>query len=147
MAAPKNNNFNPNGRPPKEIDWNEFEKLCELQCTQDEMADFLHVCGPTLSERVQKQYGEDYLTIYKRFSSTGKRSLRRNQFVMSKKNASMAIWLGKQWLGQKEPESEQKNTQPPMERYLQLEDENIRLREALTRLTEETRKSFYAPQS
>jgi hypothetical protein len=98
---------NPTGRPDKPIDWNMFEQLCGLQCTQDEMAGFLHVCGPTLSTRVAEHYGEDYLTVYKRFTSSGKCSLRRNQFVMSKKSASMAIWLGKQWLGQKDMSKEE----------------------------------------
>lgn len=97
----------PTGRPEKPIDWNMFEQLCALQCTQDEMGGFLHVGGDTLSKRVQANYGEDYSTIYKRFSESGKCSLRRNQFVLSKKNASMAIWLGKQWLGQKDMSREE----------------------------------------
>lgn len=44
-----------------------------------------------------------------RFSETfaikrgkGKISLRRSQFQLAEKNASMAIWLGKQYLGQKD---------------------------------------------
>lgn len=97
----------PTGRPEKPINWEMFEQLCALQCTQDEMASFLHVCGDTLSDRARQYYGEEYSTIYKRYSETGKCSLRRNQFVMSKKNASMAIWLGKQWLGQKDMSKEE----------------------------------------
>ena len=31
-------------------------------------------------------------------------SLRRTQFRTAEKNTAMAIWLGKQYLGQKEPE-------------------------------------------
>jgi hypothetical protein len=34
--------------------------------------------------------------------ANGNISLRRNQFELSKSNASMAQWLGKQWLGQNE---------------------------------------------
>lgn len=93
---------NPTGRPPKEINWETFEQLCALQCTQEEMAGFLHISRDTLSDRVKTNYGEDYSTTYKKFSESGKCSLRRNQFVLSKKNASMAIWLGKQWLGQRD---------------------------------------------
>ena len=33
-------------------------------------------------------------------------SLRRIQFNLAQKSAGMAIWLGKQYLGQKEPEKE-----------------------------------------
>ena len=39
--------------------------------------------------------------IYKKLSSTGKMSLRRQQFKSAENgNVTMQIWLGKQWLGQ-----------------------------------------------
>ena len=107
MSAPKGNKFNPNGRPQKPIDWTQFEQLCELQCTQSEIASFLKVHPNTLSDRVLEHYGEDYSTTYKKYAECGKCSLRRHQFVLSKKNASMAIWLGKQWLGQKDISKEE----------------------------------------
>jgi len=94
-------------RPEKEIDWSLFEKLCELQCTQPEIASYLGISDDTLRSRAKKQYElEDYSDVYKKFSESGKCSLRRNQFVLSKKNAAMAIWLGKQWLGQKDQSKE-----------------------------------------
>lgn len=137
MAAPKGNNFNPLGPPKKPIDWDEFEKLCALQCTQSEIASFLKVHPNTLSDRVKEKYpGEDYSTVYKKFSESGKCSLRRNQFVMSKKNASMAIWLGKQWLEQREPESKTKDDLPPREVLLLLEDQNIKLQYEINKLKE-----------
>jgi|SRR5208337_1028438 len=89
-------------RPQKEINWEQFEQLCGFQCTQSEIAEFLKIHPNTLSDRAKEYYEEDYSTIYKQYSSCGKVSLRRNQFVLSKKNAGMAIWLGKQWLGQKD---------------------------------------------
>ena len=91
------------GRPQKNINWDLFEQLCGLQCTQSEAASCLGVHPNTISDRVADHYGEDYSTVYKKFSENGKCSVRRNQFVLSKKNASMAIWLGKIWLGQKDP--------------------------------------------
>lgn len=90
------------GRPPKPIDWKIFEQLCHIQCTHEEIASFCHVARDTLYERVEKEYGETFPTVYKRFSEGGKSSLRRHQFRMAEKNCSMAIWLGKQYLGQKE---------------------------------------------
>lgn len=93
----------PTGRPEKSIDWNQFEQLCALQCIQTEIASMLKINPDTLRDRAIAHYGEDYSTLFKRFSENGKCSLRRNQFVLSKKNASMAIWLGKIWLGQKDP--------------------------------------------
>ena len=92
------------GRPEKPIDWEKFEELCNIQCTHDELASMCKVAKSTLYERAEKHYGEDFPTIYKRFSEGGKCSLRRSQFKMANKNASMAIWLGKQQLGQKDHE-------------------------------------------
>jgi hypothetical protein len=39
---------------------------------------------------------------YKNKSQLGKTSLRRMQFRLAEKNSSMAIWLGKQYLNQKD---------------------------------------------
>ena len=91
------------GRPEKPIDWTQFEQLCALQCTQSEICSFLKIHVETLLFRVRKHYSEDYPEVFKKYSESGKCSLRRNQFVLSKKNAGMAIWLGKIWLGQKDP--------------------------------------------
>jgi hypothetical protein len=101
------------GRPRKEIDWKLFEDLCSLQCTQSEMASVLKVNQDTLRDKARKMYKEqDFSEIYKRYSESGKCSLRRYQFAQAKKNATMAIWLGKQWLGQKDAESLNKDTCP-----------------------------------
>src|SRR5437660_5052462 len=102
MAAPKGNNFNPDGRPRKEVNWVTFEELCAIQCTQSEIASVLKIHTDTLVTKVKEHYEEDYSIVYKRLSESGKSSLRRNQYKLSNKNTAMAIWLGKQWLGQKE---------------------------------------------
>lgn len=41
-----------------------------------------------------------FLEVYKRFAAKGKASLRRTQFKLAEKNPSMAIFLGKNLLGQ-----------------------------------------------
>lgn len=93
---------NPTGRPNKEINWEQFEQLCALQCTQSEIASMFKIHPNTLSDRVAEHYGEDYSTTYNMYSDCGKCSHRRNQFVLSKRNASLSIWLGKIWLGQRD---------------------------------------------
>lgn len=90
------------GPKPKEINWQLFEDLCSLQCTQSEIASVLHCHVDTVRDRASAYYGEDYSNVYKRFSEGGKSSLRRYQFNLAKKNTTMAIFLGKQWLGQKD---------------------------------------------
>jgi hypothetical protein len=97
------------GRPEKPIDWKIFEDLCDIQCTHDELASLCKVARSTLYERAEKHYGEDFPTIYKRYSDGGKSSLRRTQFKIALRNAAMAIWLGKQYLGQKDHQEKEES--------------------------------------
>lgn len=90
------------GRPRKEINWQLFEDLCSIQCTQSEIASVLHVDVETVRLRVKDHYGKDYPEAYKEHSEGGKASLRRTQFKLAQKSAAMAIFLGKQYLGQKD---------------------------------------------
>jgi hypothetical protein len=59
----------------------------------------------TLNARVKENFGIPFSDYFKRKSGAGKASLRRTQFELAKKSAAMSIWLGKQYLGQKEPET------------------------------------------
>lgn len=92
----------PNGRPPKDINKQEFEKLCGLQCTLEEIAGWFDCSEDTVQRWAQKEYGETFAVVYKKHSSKGKISLRRNQMQIAKTNATMGIWLGKQYLGQRD---------------------------------------------
>ena len=88
------------GRPPIPIDKKTFENLCKLQCTKEEIASVFECCDDTINNWCKSEYGEVFSVIYKRFGGMGKMSLRRLQFKLAKKSASMAIFLGKQYLGQ-----------------------------------------------
>ena len=90
------------GRPRKEIGRTEFEKLCELQCTLEEIAGFFDCSEDTVERWCKREYKMRFADAYKTWASQGKISLRRNQLKLSEKSAAMAIWLGKQWLGQRE---------------------------------------------
>lgn len=94
----------PVGPPPKIISFELYEQLCGLWCTTEEIAAHLKVHADTLRKKIVDHYGEEYSVTYKRFFDAGKPSLRRDQRVQAKKNASMAIWLGKNYLDQREPE-------------------------------------------
>lgn len=91
------------GRPKKEIDYDQLEKCMGWQCTEEEIADFFNISVDTLERRCKEHYGITFAEAYKKYSATGKMSLRRYQFNLAKTNAGMAIWLGKQLLGQREP--------------------------------------------
>ena len=91
---------NPNGRPKIEIDKRQFESLCNLQCTLDEIAGFFQCSRDTIERWCKNTYSEGFADTYKVYSQNGKISLRRQQFKLAEKSYAMAIWLGKQYLGQ-----------------------------------------------
>ena len=84
------------GRPKIPIDYDTVEKLANIQCTQQEIASFLGCSVDTL------QRDEEFCGIYKKGQENGKMSLRRMQYKLAEKNTAMAIFLGKQYLGQKD---------------------------------------------
>ena len=86
----------PAGRPKKEIDYTTVEKLANIQCTQDEIASFLGISTRTL------QRDEHFMELFNRGRENGKMSLRRMQWKHAEKSVPMAIWLGKQYLGQRD---------------------------------------------
>ena len=92
-------------RPRKEIDQKQFENLCGLQCTLEEICGWFNITDKTLDNWCKRTYGSSFSEVFKQKRGTGKISLRRAQFRLAEKSASMAIWLGKQYLNQKdEPE-------------------------------------------
>mgnify|MGYP001623225949 CR=1 FL=1 len=104
------------GRPLANIGKEEFEKLCFLQCTMLEICDFFNVTDKTLTRWCKRTYGMPFSEIYKKKRSGGAISLRRTQFRLAEKNATMAIWLGKQYLGQRDVvEVESKDVHPMVE--------------------------------
>ena len=89
------------GRPRKEIDKRDFEKLCMLQCTRAEICAWFNVSEPTLIDWCKRTYdGQDFLTAFNQKREGGKISLRRMQWQLAGKSPAMAIFLGKNMLGQ-----------------------------------------------
>jgi hypothetical protein len=90
------------GRPRIEIDEEHFRKLCEYMCTLDEIAGFFECSPDTIERWCERTFATTFADIYKKYSVRGKISLRRTQFRLAEKSASMAIFLGKQYLGQQD---------------------------------------------
>ena len=88
------------GRPKKEINQELFEKLCGIMCTEEEIADMFDCSVDTVNRFCKEAYECTFAEAYKKFSAAGKASLRRYQFKLAQKSASMAIFLGKNYLGQ-----------------------------------------------
>ena len=107
------------GRPKREFPQKEFEKLCQIQATQEEICNFFDTTDKTLDAWCKRTYDMNFSETYKNKSAGGKMSLRRTQFQLAKKSAAMAIFLGKNYLGQ---------TDRPIN---EVEDENDNFIEAL----------------
>lgn len=90
------------GRPLKEIDAKQFEKLCGLQCTLVEIAGFFSCSEDTIQRWCKRTYRMTFADTYKRHSQQGKIALRRYQMKLAEKSATMAIFLGKQLLDQRD---------------------------------------------
>nr|DAI34058.1 MAG TPA: putative terminase small subunit [Caudoviricetes sp.] len=89
-------------RPRKEIDQKQFENLCGLQCTLEEICCWFDVCSDTLEAWCKRTYKRSFSEVFAQKRGAGKISLRRKQWQLAEKSASMAIWLGKQYLNQRD---------------------------------------------
>lgn len=104
----------PAGRPPKEFDKKVFADLVSIGCEEDEIcwffrdADGKPANSKTLSKWCERTYGVNFYEYKKQNGRMRvKIEVRKAQLELAKKNPSMAIWLGKQYLGQKEqPDNE-----------------------------------------
>ena len=92
----------PGGRPKIEIDKKQFESLCGLQCTQEEIADFFDCDTDTVQNWCKRTYKKGFSEVFRQKRGNGKISLRRMQWKLAETNPAMGIWLGKQYLGQRE---------------------------------------------
>lgn len=90
------------GRPRKEIKQKEFENLCGIQCTKLEICAFFDVTDKTLESWCKRTYHAGFSEVFSQKRGMGKISLRRKQWQLAEKSASMAIWLGKQYLNQRD---------------------------------------------
>ena len=87
------------GRPPATIDWKLFDELCELQCTEQEIADFFRCHLDTLAKHVQREWGFTFPEYYATKKGDGKISLRRQLRDHAKKNIAACIFSAKNILG------------------------------------------------
>jgi hypothetical protein len=90
------------GRPKIEINLEELERLSALNCTMPELAAYFKVPLRTLEDRFTND--SKVRMCIERGREIGKLSIRRKQLqIMNETNSvPMAIWLGKQLLGQRD---------------------------------------------
>ena len=78
----------------------EFIDLCQLQCGLEEIRLFFHCEQKDLCKRCKEVFGKSSREAMSEQRIGGLVKLRRSQFKLAEKNAAMAIWLGKNYLGQ-----------------------------------------------
>lgn len=79
-----------------------FENLCSIQCTKEEICAVLEISDKTLDSWCKSTYNKNFSEVFKEKREFGKSSLRRKQWNLAEKNPTMAIFLGKQYLGQRD---------------------------------------------
>ena len=97
------------GRPTKEFDQKTFEDLVGIGCGADEICWFFRDSTgkianiDTLSRWCRRKYGVTFQEFRKQNGAMMlKIKLRQNQLKLSATSAPMAIFLGKQYLGQRD---------------------------------------------
>lgn len=95
------------GRPLREFDKRSFQDLVGLGCSEREICWFFRdekgriPTGDTLSRWCKRTYGVNFQEFFRQNGLMAlKIKLRKNQFKLSEKSATMAIFLGKNYLGQ-----------------------------------------------
>lgn len=84
----------------KKINQKQFETLCQIQCTQEEICDVLDISEKTLTNWCKETYGKSFSQVFRQKRQGGHASLRARQWKLAEKSPAMAIFLGKQYLGQ-----------------------------------------------
>jgi len=89
------------GPKPIQINWDEFDKLCGIQCTIEEIASWYNCSVDTIENVVKRDKKQKFSEYFSKKRGVGKISLRRKQYqVAMDGNPTMLLWLGKQYLGQ-----------------------------------------------
>jgi len=86
----------------KDMDFAMLDSLIGIFCTLEECAAVLNLDADTVVKKVKEKYGIPFSVFFKRKNAHGRASLRRRQFELSKTNPALSIWLGKQYLNQKD---------------------------------------------
>jgi AraC-like DNA-binding protein len=96
--VPQGENKRGRGRPKKAIDPRQVELLAGVFCSNEEIASKLGCSSDTLTR--------NYAEALEKGRTEAKTGLRATQYRLAKQNVAMAIWLGKQYLAQREPKIE-----------------------------------------
>ena len=91
------------GRPKAVINWDEVDKYLQAQCDGAKIASLLGIHPNTLYLACEEKYKINFSEYSAQKRGEGKELLRARQFKAAMDgDKTMLIWLGKQYLGQRE---------------------------------------------
>lgn len=93
----------------RELDQTQFESLCGMQCSVDEVCGWFGCDETALNAWCMDTYGEDFRSAFGRLAMLGRIVLRRDQVAAAKKNVSMARHLEAQRASHDSPPQKRKN--------------------------------------
>lgn len=107
------------GRPRKEINREQFEKLCAIFCSEEEIGHFFDCSVDTVNAWCKREYGRTFAEVYLTKRASGKTRLRAAQFQLAMKSPQMAIYMGQRYL---EDQREDAVDNEPVKITLSVED-------------------------
>lgn len=98
-----------------EIDWETARGLCQIMCTNEEIASVLGVCYNTLNAHCKKKFNRTIGEWADLHRDKAKASIRRAQYksAVEMLNPTLLIWLGKQYLDQTDKQDVSHKIVPP----------------------------------
>lgn len=91
------------GRPKVDIDWRKVDRYLQAQCDGAGIAGLLGIHPDTLYKACERDNKVGFTAYSAQKRSEGKELLKAKQFETAMSgNVSMQIWLGKQYLGQRD---------------------------------------------
>lgn len=104
-----------------------FKGLCKIFCSREEICQVLRVkdedlddyCSLYLADDIPKPEPITFEDAFEVYSAEGKVSIRRTQYQLALDgDKTMLIWLGKQHLGQLDPDKGKKRPTKSEEKYM-----------------------------
>lgn len=96
------------GPQPMKINWDQFDKLVSMQCTQKEVAAFFDISVDWLEELCKREKGLKLSEVWDKRRLMGRVRLRKAEFDIIEKGgpgaATMAIWMHKILLPEENPD-------------------------------------------
>ena len=102
-------------RPPKAIDWSMVDKLLQAHTPGTEISASFDMHPNTFYRKVEEEFKMSFTEYCAQKRKKGKNNLRLSQLKNALEgNTTMQIWLGKNWIAQKDEPREDKEMDAPL---------------------------------